>query len=255
MAKIKQNGCWFPATHRSRISGMPALLGSGKSRPARSPERTGLLRIAFLAVMVIAPVQGQTASEVVLYNFSGANGAYPVAGVISDSSGNLYGTTYYGGTGGAGVVYKLDTARHETVLHSFTDGADGGYPQAGVIRDSSGNLYGTTYYGGTGNAGVVYKVNTAGQETVLYSFTGGADGGNPEAGVNRDSSGNLYGTTFYGGSANAGVVFKVDPSGEETVLYSFTGGAAGGNPPGGVISASSGNLYGTTPTGPTPAAV
>jgi uncharacterized repeat protein (TIGR03803 family) len=157
MAKIKQNGCWFPATHRSRISGMPALPGSGKSRPARSPERTGLLRLAFLAVMVIAPVQGQTASEVVLYNFSGANGAYPVAGVISDSSGNLYGTTTAAGTAGAGVVYKLDSANY-TVLYSFTGGADGSEPIAGVIRDWAGNLYGTTNAGGKYHLGVVFKL-------------------------------------------------------------------------------------------------
>ena len=77
-----------------------------------------------------------------------------------------------------------------------------------IIRDSSGNLYGTTNNGGTADEGVVFKVDTAGQETVLYNFTGGADGGDPYAGVIRDSAGNLYGTTFYGGTADAGVVFK-----------------------------------------------
>jgi uncharacterized repeat protein (TIGR03803 family) len=106
-----------------------------------------------------------------------------------------------------------------------TGGADGGNPYSGVIRDSAGNFYGTTAAGGPANVGVVYKLDTAGHETVLYSFTGGADGWGPEAGVIRDSAGNLYGTTLFGGGANAGVVFKVDTAGQETVLYSFTGGA------------------------------
>ena len=189
-----------------------------------------------------------SAGETVLYSFTGgADGGYPIAGVIFDSAGNLYGTTYDGGAGKHGVVYKLDMAGRETVLYSFTGGADGGGPYAGVVRDSTGNLYGTTSGGGTANAGVVYKLETTGQETVLYSFTGGADGGAPYAGVIRDPAGNLYGTTYYGGgTANAGVVYKVDTAGHETVLYSFTGGADGGQPAAGVIRDSAGNLYGTT---------
>jgi uncharacterized repeat protein (TIGR03803 family) len=110
------------------------------------------------------------------------------------------------------VVYKLDTTGQETVLYSFTGGADGGYPYAGVIRDSAGNLYGTTSnYFGAGGYGVVYKLDTAGNYTVLYTFTGGNDGGNPFAGVIRDSAGNLYGTTRYGGKEGGGVVFRVKP--------------------------------------------
>jgi uncharacterized repeat protein (TIGR03803 family) len=191
--------------------------------------------------------------ETVLYNFCSlaecADGGYPRAGVIRDSAGNLYGTTNYGGTSYyAGVVFKVSPSGQETVLHNFAGGADG------AIRDSAGNLYGTTYQGGTGNAGVVFKVSPSGQETVLYNFTGGADGGYPYAGVIRDSAGNLYGTTDSGGTSNAGVVFKVSPSGQETVLYNFTGGADGGYPRAGVIQDSSGNLYGTTLEGGTPGA-
>jgi uncharacterized repeat protein (TIGR03803 family) len=187
----------------------------------------------------------------VLYTFTGgADGSIPQGGVIRDSAGNLYGTTYAGGTSGQGVVFKLDTAGQETVLYTFTGGADGGGPNA-VIRDSAGNLYGTTGGGGTSGAGVVFKVDAAGHETVLYSFTGGADGGSPFAGVIRDSAGCLYGTTFGGGTASAGVVFKVDPAGRETVLYTFTGGADGGNPTAGVIRDPAGNLYGTTNSGGT----
>ena len=187
--------------------------------------------------------------ETVLYTFTGgADGKGPYAGVVLDSTGNLYGTTYYGGTG-AGIAYKVDTAGHETVLHTFTGGTDGGNPFAGVIRDSAGNLRGTTYFGGTGGAGVVYKLDPTGQETVLYSFTGGADGGFPYAGVIRDPAGNLYGTTDLGGTASAGAVYKLDTAGQETVLYSFTGAADGSRPYAGVIRDSAGNLYGTTSVG------
>ena len=193
--------------------------------------------------------------ETVLYSFDllNANGfGQPTGGVIRDSAGNLYGTTFIGQADvgyGYGVVYKVDTAGHSTVLHNFTNGADGGDPYGGVIRDSKGNLYGTTSGGGVSGAGVVFKIDTSGNETVLYSFTGGADGGSPLAGVIRDSAGNLYGTTSGGGVSGAGVVFKIDTSGNETVLYSFTGGADGGSPLAGVIRDSKGNLYGTTSGG------
>jgi len=215
------------------------------SRSTRSPQRSSLLWLACaVAAMGIAPAQAQTYPK----------GAYPDAGVIRDSAGNLYGTTVGGGTG-FGVVYKVDTSGHEKVLHSFTGGTDGASPFAGVIRDSAGNLYGTTFEGGTivicppdifspGGCGVVYKVDTAGQETVLYAFTGGADGTGPGTGVIRDSSGNLYGTAG-GGAGNAGVVYKLDTAGQYTVLYSFTGGADGSGPSA-VIRDWAGNLYGTT---------
>jgi uncharacterized repeat protein (TIGR03803 family) len=190
-------------------------------------------------------------NETVLYSFTGGvDGGYPLAGVILDSKGNLYGTTNGGGASGAGVVFKVDTSGNETALYSFTGGADGGYPLAGVIRDSKGNLYGTTNGGGASGAGVVFKVDTSGNETVLYSFTGGADGAGPLWVVlARDSAGNLYGTTTAGGASNAGVVFKVDTSGDETVLHSFTGGADGGSPYAGVIFGPTGKLYGTTAFG------
>ena len=189
--------------------------------------------------------------ETVLYSFTGgADGAFPNP-VILDSAGDLYGTTTNGGgAAGAGVVFKIDTAGHETVLYSFTGGNDGGYSDAGVIRDSAGNLYGTTSGGGTAGAGVVFKINTSGKETVLYSFTGGNDGNAPQAAVIRDSAGNLYGTTAFGGASDKGVVFKVDKSGNETVLHTFMRGPYGDQPDfAGVIRDSDGNLYGTTAFG------
>jgi len=189
--------------------------------------------------------------ETVLYTFAGgSDGGVPYGGVIRDSAGNLYGTTYGGGPSGAGVVFKVDTSGNETVLYSFTGGSDGGYPFAGVIRDSKGNLYGTANGGGASGAGVVFKVDKSGNETVLYAFTGGNDGAYPLWVVlARDSAGNLYGTTQNGGASNAGVVFKLDPSGKETVPHSFTGGADGGNPYVGVIFGPDGKLYGTTAFG------
>ncbi len=184
--------------------------------------------------------------ETVLYAFTGgSDGAGPYAGLVRDSAGNLYGTTYGGGASGKGVVFKLDTAGNLTVLHYFTGGVDGGYPYGGVVLDS-GYLYGTTVFGGAANDGVVYKLDNAGHETVLYTFTRGADGGWPYAGVTLDPAGNIYGTTELGGAADAGVVFKLDNTGHETVLHSFTGGAGGSEPVAGVILDPAGNIYGTT---------
>jgi len=219
-----------------------------RSRSARTLQLSGLLWLAgALAALEMAQAQTPAEKEIVLHNFAAylPGGRNPFGGVIRDSAGNFYGTTNYGGPGGWGVVYKLDPCGRETVLYSFTNGTDGGQPLSGVIRDSDGNLYGTTPAGGTASQGVVYKVDTAGQESVLYNFTGGADGGSPSAGVIRDSDGNFYGTTN-GGSAGWGVVYKLDTAGQETVLYTFTGGADGGSPSAGVIRDSDGNLYGTT---------
>jgi len=192
-----------------------------------------------------------TGTETVLYSFTGGtDGGYPGAGLIQDAAGNLYSTTFDGGASGAGVVFKLDTTGTETVLYSFTRGADGGGPKAGLIRDSAGNLYGTTEFGGASGFGVVFKLGMTGTETVLYSFTGGADGANFSAGLIADSAGNLYGTTASGGASSGcgggcGVVFKLDTTGTETVLHSFTGGAGGAGPSGGLSQDSTGNLYGT----------
>jgi uncharacterized repeat protein (TIGR03803 family) len=146
-----------------------------------------------------------TGNETILYSFPGrgANGSSPEAALTRDASGNLYGTTHGGGAFGAGVVFKLDTAGKETILHSFTGGADGGFPLSRLVRDSSGNLYGTTSDGGVFNSGacagsgcgVVFKLATTGKETLLHSFTGGADGTYLFAGLIRDASGNFYGTT------------------------------------------------------------
>jgi uncharacterized repeat protein (TIGR03803 family) len=192
-------------------------------------------------------------NETVLYSFlGGADGAAPQAGLVLDSMGNLYGTTRGGGlfpgcSIGCGVIFKVDTTGHETVLYSFTGGADGGAPTAGLIKDSMGNFYGTAFSGGTANQGVVFKLDTSNTYTVLHAFGGGTgDGENPAAGLVQDSSGVLYGTTLGGGGSHQGTIYKTDTSGHETLLYSFTGGTDGAQPEGSLVVDSMGNLYGTT---------
>jgi uncharacterized repeat protein (TIGR03803 family) len=189
--------------------------------------------------------------EKVLHSFTGgADGAYPEAGVIMDKTGNLYGTTPSGGAGGLGTVFEVAPDGTETVLHSFTGSPDGKGPGAGLIMDKKGQLYGTTVFGGANNQGTVFELAPDGTETVLYSFTGGADGGLPQAGLIMDKKGSLYGTTEGGGNPayNGGTVFELAPDGTETVLYSFTVGADGGLPTAGLIE-KAGNLYGTTQAG------
>jgi uncharacterized repeat protein (TIGR03803 family) len=145
-------------------------------------------------------------------------------------------------------VYKLDPSGRETVLHNFTGGSDGSDPYAGLTFDSAGNLFGATFGGGTHYCGVVFKMDASGNETVLYEFACGPDGGNPYAGVTVDSLSNVYGTTFYGGSGY-GVVYKVTPAGVETVLHTFTFGTDGGLPESGVVLDAQSNLYGITNRG------
>jgi|HubBroStandDraft_6_1064221.scaffolds.fasta_scaffold01629_1 uncharacterized repeat protein (TIGR03803 family) len=181
------------------------------------------------------------------------DGAYPYGGLVWDSVGNLYGTTFGGGTGGVGAVFKLDSSFNETVLYSFSNATpDGINPDAGLIVDNAGNLYGTTSATNTfaGGFGAVFKLTASGNESLLHIFTGyPADGAGPIAGLLRDSSGNLYGTTLSGGSYNCGTIFKLDSKNHETVLYSFTGGADGSSPMGPLVHDAAGNLYGTTNQG------
>jgi uncharacterized repeat protein (TIGR03803 family) len=137
------------------------------------------------------------------------------------------------------------------VVHSFSGTLYA--PEYVAVMDKAGNLYGATAGGGTAGLGTVFRLDAAGHETTLYSFTGtNGDGANPAAGVIMDSAGNLYGTTENGGQcvSGCGTVFKLDPSGKETLLYSFTGmNGDGRDPVAGVIMDNAGNLYGTTEEG------
>ena len=184
-----------------------------------------------------------------LYSFSkGRDGQNPYAGVILDSDGNLYGTTYYGGASRFGTVFKVDPAGQETLIYSFKGPIDGSNPQTGLIRDGAGNLYGTTSFNGGVffGSGTVFKLDPLGTLTVLSSFRGPEeDFYYPSGAVVRDSAGNLYGTTTESGDFFEGSVFKIDSAGKLTVLYSFQGGEDGSYPVG-VTMDGSGNLIGTT---------
>ena len=212
--------------------------------------------LAFLsALLLVATTPTSAQTETLLYNFCSqlgcADGEYPYAGLIVDTKGNLYGTTYEGGANGVGTVFKLSANGTETVLHSFANnGTDGYNPVAGLLRDAKGNLYGTTQSGGANGVGTVFKISAKGIETVLYSFASGTDGAYPYTGVIMDKSGNLYGTTQLGGVNNMGTVFKLSANGTETLLHSFAeDGGDGFWPFGELIMDKSGNLYGTTAQG------
>jgi uncharacterized repeat protein (TIGR03803 family) len=192
--------------------------------------------------------------ETGLHSFTGAaDGRAPNAPLLRDAAGNLYGTALTGGKG-RGVVFKLDALGNETALYTFRGTSDGAYPYAGLIRDAAGNVYGTTNQGGDltcrppAGCGVVFKVDSAGTEAVLHSFTGTLDGSLPFAGLISDAAGNFYGTTFNGGAADMGVIFKLDAAGTETILHSFTG-SDGANPYAPLVQDTAGNLYGTTYSG------
>jgi uncharacterized repeat protein (TIGR03803 family) len=211
-----------------------------------------------LGLAAVAAPQAQAQTFAVIYTFTGgSDGANPFAGFAIDGLGNLYGTASYGGTSGDGVVFKLSTSGQETVLHDFTGGTDGANPEASLIMDKSGNLYGTTYSGGVSKAGTVFMVTRGGKEKVLHSFAGGADGASPVAGLTMDNAGNLYGTTTAGGSSGNGTVFKLavptvaGGAWKESILYSFGTGTDGTIPVAGVTLDAAGNLYGTTSAGGT----
>jgi len=202
----------------------------------------------------------------VIYNFPSSNWGGYIGSFIPDQSGNFYGTTYYGGSancsGGCGTIFKFDAAGNWTTLYSFTGGADGAYPN-GVIRDGQGNLYGTTTEGGSKcvlvSCGTVFKFSSSGQLTTLYSFTGGAAGILPSGNLVRDKAGNLYGTTSEGGDmacadfinyGGCGTLFKIDPSGNLTIVHTFTG------PPGDagtfgstLLMDAAGDIYGASYSG------
>jgi len=211
-----------------------------------------ILTSALVLVSVAITAQpAQAGTFTVLYSFHGAKGEYPLAGLIIDSEGNLYGTTQNGGAHGRGTVFEITNAGKEIVLHSFGAAPDGKFPLSSLVRDAAGNLYGTTTQGGSHGFGTVFKVDATGAESVLYSFSGiNNDGRYPSAGLVLDSHGNLYGTTQEGGQKGFGTIFKLDAGGTETVLYSFTGYPKDGEYPiAALIRDNHGNLYGTTEIG------
>jgi uncharacterized repeat protein (TIGR03803 family) len=202
-------------------------------------------------VFKLAP--GGTETVMHIFQGSSSDGGNPRGGVIIDQAGNLYGTTFMGGASNLGTVFEISSSGAETILHSFAGGSDGANPQAGLVMDTSGNLYGTTEGGGgTANSGTVFEITPEGIETVLYAFQGKAGGKYPgiDAGLILDAAGNLYGTTTAGGAckdtSRCGVVFELAPDGTETVLHSFDARPLGAAPSGTLLMSQKGDLFGTT---------
>ena len=232
-------------------------------------KRLGLRTVvAIFTVALFATGICAAQQETVLHSFGSVvtDGVQPWSALISDSAGNFYGTTSYGGVHGTGTAFKLSPtgggAWTETVLHSFGNPAtqDGANPYAGLIFDSAGSLYGTTSTGGVhcapGGCGTVFEMSPNGSggwtETVLHSFGNGTDGQDPNAGLIFDAAGNLYGTTVAGGIHGEGTLFELSPNGSggwtETVLHSFGNPAThdGLGPDAALVFDTAGNLYGTT---------
>jgi len=219
-------------------------------------EQAASAALALAVVFVFGIVTTQSAQAqnfTVLHNFTGSpDGSLPYGSLIRDFSGTDSGTTETGGTSGAGTVFKVHRSGTVTVLYSFKGGSDGANPFAELLRDASGNLYGTTANGGTSGLGTVFKVSKTRKETILYSFAGGTDGCYPFGGLLRDSAGNLYGTTEVCGASGMGTVFKLSKTGKETILHSFAGGSDGEFPSfTSLLMDTEGNLYGVAEQGGT----
>ncbi len=234
----------------------------------RKPLRLLAAALAVCTFTTLTQAQAQSEksssyNEKVLYAFTGnSDGWLPSSTLLRDAQGNLYGSTAFGGNysghcnsgpvyGGCGVVFEISASGSFSVLHTF-DFSDGADP-AIKTQDKNGNLYGTTSWGGNpcpdGGCGLIFELTPTGVFTVLYKFTGGSDGANPNDLI-RDDQGNLYGTTI---NAGFGQIFQLTNSGNFKVLYVF-GELPDGELPEGIIRDSAGNLYGTTAWGGTHAA-
>jgi uncharacterized repeat protein (TIGR03803 family) len=213
-------------------------------------------------VFKLTPGSNGTWSESILHSFAGSDGVQPIGGLISDTYGNLYGVTTYGGDNGLGVVFELSPTPtgswSETTLYVFSEGEAEANPWGGLISDRNGNLFGTTSCISAGCAGGVFELTpvTGGgwSYNVLYQFKSGpSDGDEPFSGLSMDSQGNLYGTCYEGGTANEGTVFKLAPGAggtwAESILYDFQDGTDGALPYSTPVFDTSGALYGTTTQG------
>jgi uncharacterized repeat protein (TIGR03803 family) len=217
------------------------------------------LMVVIVVTLVLVPAAGAASKYKVLHAFHGKDGSTPYGGLIFDEAGTFYGTTIGGGAHDVGSVFELapnaDGSWTESVLHSFNR-SDGRQPNAALIFDAAGNLYGTTARGGA-RAGTVFELtpNADGSwtESLLHSFDG-SDGEYPSARLIFDAAGSLYSTTEIGGTHNLGTVFKLTSNADggwmESVLHSFKYGDGDGYyPTGGCIFDAAGNLYGTTTRG------
>lgn len=235
-------------------------VNSLSTRLQRSLSSTCTCHLLLTLALAFGARSALAQTETVLHNFTGypSDGSTPQADLISDASGNLFGTTYAGGSNNQGTVFEVSASGTELVLYNLGGPLQAANPLAFLAKDSNGNLFTTSHNGGNG-IGTFFEIsNVLGTwvETGLYSFSSSTDGSYPEAGFIIDSSGNLYSTTFAGGSCGAGTVFKLTPPAPpsttwtKSILHNFCGGSTdGANPEAGIMVDASGNLYGTTYNG------
>jgi uncharacterized repeat protein (TIGR03803 family) len=243
-------------------SKLSATLPPSQRKAGSAWSKTSSLLFLFCIAMAIASPAATKFKSLV--NFDGTDGQYPTySSVVQGLDGNLYGTTQYGGANSEGSVFKITPAGKLMTLYNFcskTSCADGANPRAGLTLVLNGNFYGTTYAGGTGNAGTVFKITPTGTLTTLYSFcsvSGCTDGLNPEAPLFQGTDGNFYGTTKLGGTGGCGgchgggVAFKITAASKYTKLHDFCTGTCsdGSNPVAGLVQGTDGNFYGTAVDG------
>jgi uncharacterized repeat protein (TIGR03803 family) len=190
-----------------------------------------------------------------LHSFIGSDGAIPRAGLVQGMDGGFYGTTWQGGAFGDGTFFKITAGGVFTVLYSFCAEAlcaDGGGPVVALVQGINGNFYGTNSGGGAYGYGTVFEMTPTGKLTTLHSFLGSPDGYGPIGSLLQDDNGTLYGTTFLGGTYDNGTVFKMSPTGEESILYNFcsqTNCSDGSWPEAALILGANGSFYSTTSQG------
>jgi uncharacterized repeat protein (TIGR03803 family) len=241
----------------------PALYGVTPSGGPPAPPKCKDFGCGTVFQMTL---QGGVWTKTILHTFSGStDGTGPNADIVFDSRGNIYGTTYNGGNSNYGIVFELTPAQvsggawTETILHTFTGASDGGYPIGGLTVGPDGTIYGTGSYSGTANdSGTAFELTppTNGGTwtyTVLHSFAGGSDGATPATTMALDPAGNLYGTTWNGGSSacylGCGTIFRLSPpkaGGEWTETIVKQLGNSLQNPDASIVVFHNGALYGTT---------
>lgn len=198
----------------------------------------------------------------ILHSFNGGDGGNPEGKLIVGADGALYGTTLQGGDSNRGTVYRITTSGTLTTLYSFSDlgafnsrgvatNSTGANPRAGLLLGADGNYYGTTYQGGASGYGTVFRMTPAGALTVIHDFAGASfDGGYPLGGVVQDAAGNLYGTTQLGGYVNMGSAWRINTSGQFSMLHGFIGSVVDGSQPYASLLAVGSDLYGVSFTDP-----
>jgi len=272
------SGCQYPGcgtVFELTSAGVESVLYSFAGPPNDGVEPSDVFRDAggnlFGTTLLGGPYEGEGGSgivfridpdgaETVLHSFKGgADGTEPASGLIWDpNSGDFYGVTAGGGEyGDYGTVYATTATGSKTALYSFgASGTSGNTPEGKLVQDGAGNLYGMLSLGGLG-CGVVFELTPPGVESPLYEFTGvrgdGCEPGPYDPGLLMDAQGNLFGTTWFGGTANNGVVFELNAGGVERVIYRFKGPKKGDGawPLAGLVIDGAGNLYGTTEIGGT----